>query len=135
MVPDLVTIEGDARSRNNEKLVAIRDEIVNTIVASAEKYGAKATVHVDHKYDSFLVAEDSKVVELAKKSCAACGFAPVVDLTGGGSDANFINAYGVPCVILGTGMANVHTVDEFLKEEDLYNSAMMVYGILRAAAE
>ena len=135
VVPDLVTIEGDARSRNNEKLVAIRDEIVNTIVASAEKYGAKATAHVDHKYDSFLVAEDSKVVELAKKSCAACGFAPVVDLTGGGSDANFINAYGVPCVILGTGMANVHTVDEFLKEEDLYNSAMMVYGILRAAAE
>lgn len=135
VVPDLVTIEGDTRSRNNEKLAAIRDEIVNTIVATAEANGAKVEAKVDHKYSSFLVAEDSRVVELAKAACATYGFAPVVDLTGGGSDANFINAYGVPCVILGTGMSNVHTVEEFIKEEDLYNSALMVHGILKAAAK
>ncbi|MDY4920175.1 MAG: M20/M25/M40 family metallo-hydrolase [Phascolarctobacterium sp.] len=135
VVPDLVTIQGDARSRNNEKLAAIRDEIVNTIVASAEKYGAKAVANVEHKYDSFLVAEESRVVELAKQACAMYSFEPNVGLTGGGSDANFINAAGVPCVILGTGMANVHTVEEFLKEEDLYNSALMVHGILVAAAK
>lgn len=135
VVPDLVVIEGDARSRNNEKLAAIRDEIVNTIVDSAQKYGAQAEAKVDHKYSSFLVDKDSKVVTLAERSCAICGFAPNVTLTGGGSDANFINEAGVPCVILGTGMANVHTVEEFLKEEDLYNTALMVYGILLAAAE
>ena len=135
VVPDLVVIEGDARSRNNEKLAAIRDEIVNTIVTSAQKYGAQAEAKVDHKYSSFLVDKDSKVVTLAERSCAICGFASNVTLTGGGSDANFINEAGVPCVILGTGMANVHTVEEFLKEEDLYNTALMVYGILLAAAE
>jgi len=135
VVPDLVVIEGDARSRNNEKLAAIRDEIVNTIVSSAQKYGAQAEAKVDHKYSSFLVDKDSKVVTLAERSCAICGFASNVTLTGGGSDANFINEAGVPCVILGTGMANVHTVEEFLKEEDLYNTALMVYGILLAAAE
>ncbi len=135
VVPDLVTIQGDARSRNNEKLAAIRDEIVNTIVTNVEKYGAKAEAIVEHKYDSFYVEENSRVVELAKEACATQGFEPNVGQTGGGSDANFFNAYGVPCVILGTGMANVHTVDEFLKEEDLYNSALMVYGILEAAAK
>lgn len=135
VVPDLVVIEGDARSRNNEKLAAIRDEIVNTIVTSAQKYGAQAEAKVDHKYSSFLVDKDSKVVTLAKRSCAICGFNPNVTLTGGGSDANFINEAGVPCVILGTGMSNVHTVEEYIKEEDLYNTALMVYGILLAAAE
>lgn len=135
IVPDLVVIQGDARSRNNDKLNAIKDEIVNTICTSAEKYGAKAEAEVEHKYSSFLVAEDSKVVELAKDACTACGFKADVALTGGGSDANFINAYGVPCVILGTGMSNVHTVEEFLKEEDLYNSAYLVYEILKAAAK
>lgn len=135
IVPDLVVIQGDARSRNNDKLNAIKDEIVNTICTSAEKYGAKAEAEVEHKYSSFLVAEDSKVVELAKDACTACGFKADVTLTGGGSDANFINAYGVPCVILGTGMSNVHTVEEFLKEEDLYNSAYLVYEILKAAAK
>ena len=74
-------------------------------------------------------------MELAKAACTKFGFTPVVDVTGGGSDANFINAYGVPCAILGTGMKNVHTVEEYIKEEDLYNSALMVYGILEAAVK
>lgn len=129
IVPDLVTIEGDARSRNKEKLEAICKEIVETIATSAEKYGAKAEVFVDNKYDSFAVAEDSDVVALAKAACAMHGFTPDITVTGGGSDANFLNAYGLPSVILGTGMANVHTVDEYIKEEDLYNSALMVHGI------
>lgn len=135
IVPALVEIQGDARSRNSEKLIAIRDEIVNTICSAVEKQGAKAEADVVLKYNSFLVDENSKVVELAKDACAQFGFEPNVGLTGGGSDANFINAYGVPCVILGTGMSNVHTVDEYIKEEDLYNSALMVYGILKAAAK
>lgn len=135
IVPALVEIQGDARSRNSEKLIAIRDEIVNTICTAVEKQGAKAEADVVLKYNSFLVDESSKVVELAKDACAQFGFEPNVGLTGGGSDANFINAYGVPCVILGTGMSNVHTVDEYIKEEDLYNSALMVYGILKAAAK
>lgn len=135
IVPALVEIQGDARSRNSEKLIAIRDEIVNTICTAVEKQGAKAEADVVLKYNSFLVDENSKVVELAKDACTQFGFEPNVGLTGGGSDANFINAYGVPCVILGTGMSNVHTVDEYIKEEDLYNSALMVYGILKAAAK
>lgn len=135
IVPALVEIQGDARSRNSEKLIAIRDEIVNTICTAVEKQGAKAEADVILKYNSFLVDENSKVVELAKDACAEFGFEPNVGLTGGGSDANFINAYGVPCVILGTGMSNVHTVDEYIKEEDLYNSALMVYGILKAATK
>lgn len=135
IVPALVEIQGDARSRNSEKLIAIRDEIVNTICTAVEKQGAKAEADVVLKYNSFFVDENSKVVELAKDACAQFGFEPNVGLTGGGSDANFINAYGVPCVILGTGMSNVHTVDEYIKEEDLYNSALMVYGILKAAAK
>ena len=103
IVPALVEIQGDARSRNSEKLIAIRDEIVNTICSAVEKQGAKAEADVVLKYNSFLVDENSKVVELAKDACAQFGFEPNVGLTGGGSDANFINAYGVPCVILGTG--------------------------------
>lgn len=72
---------------------------------------------------------------LAKAACAMHGFTPDITVTGGGSDANFLNAYGLPSVILGTGMAHVHTVDEYIKEEDLYNTALMVHGILKAAVK
>ena len=135
VVPDLVEIEGDVRSRNNDKLEAIREEVVSTICNAVEKYGAKVTAEVEHKYSSFLIDTESTVVKLAKSACAMYGFTPDITQTGGGSDANFLNAYGVPCVILGIGMQNVHTVEEFIKEEDLYNSALMVYGILQAACK
>ena len=136
VVPDFVEIEGDARSRNNDKLEAIRQEIVDTIVNAAEKHGAsKVEAEVEHKYSGFFIDTNSTVVKLAERACELYDLPLDITQTGGGSDANFINAYGVPCVILGTGMKNVHTVEEFLKEEDLYNSALMVYGILQVACE
>ena len=135
VVPDLVVIEGDVRSRNNEKLEAMREELVSTICNAVEKFGGKFTAEVEHKYSSFLIDTNSTVVKLAERACELYNLPLDITQTGGGSDANFFNAYGVPCVILGTGMKNVHTVDEFLKEEDLYNSALMVYGILQAACE
>lgn len=133
VVPDLVVIEGDVRSRNNEKLEAVREELVSTICNAVEKFGGKFTAEVEHKYSSFLIDTNSTVVKLAERACELYNLPLDITQTGGGSDANFFNAYGVPCVILGTGMKNVHTVEEFFKEEDLYNSALMVYGILQAA--
>ena len=135
VVPDLVVIEGDVRSRNNEKLEAVREEVVSTICNAVEKFGGKVTAEVEHKYSGFFIDTNSTVVKLAERACELYDLPLDITQTGGGSDANFFNTYGVPCVILGTGMKNVHTVDEFLKEEDLYNSALMVYGILQAACE
>ena len=135
VVPDLVVIEGDVRSRNNEKLEAVREELVSTICNAVEKFGGKVTAEVEHKYSGFFIDTNSTVVKLAERACELYDLPLDITQTGGGSDANFFNTYGVPCVILGTGMKNVHTVDELLKEEDLYNSALMVYGILQAACE
>ena len=135
IVPDLVEIQSDVRSRNLDKLAAQRDYLVNTVNAGVVANGGKVDVEIIHKYQPFDLSHDSDVVTLALESCKANGFTPDVTVTGGGSDANFINAYGVPCVILGTGMSEVHTVDEFILEEDLYNSVLMVYGILQAAAK
>ncbi|MBR4847104.1 MAG: M20/M25/M40 family metallo-hydrolase, partial [Phascolarctobacterium sp.] len=38
VVPDLVVIEGDVRSRNNDKLEAVREELVSTICNAVEKF-------------------------------------------------------------------------------------------------
>lgn len=136
VVPDHIIIEGDARSRNAEKLEAIKNEIVNTIVDAAKKYGAtKVEAEAEFMYSSFKLIEECATVQLAKKAAENFGFKIDICQTGGGSDANFINRYGVPCVILGTGMKAVHTVEEYLAEEDLYNSALWVYGILKEAAK
>ena len=66
---------------------------------------------------------DSETIRLASKAAEELGFTVNVVESGGGSDASFFNAYGVPTAVLGVGMTNVHTKEECIKEEGLYNSA------------
>ena len=45
---------------------------------------------------------------------------------GGGSDSNIFAKEGYNSIIIGVGMNNVHTVDEFLEIEELYKTTEAV---------
>jgi len=51
----------------------------------------------------------------------------------GGSDANALNAKGIPSVNLGIGAQNPHGNDEFILLEDLHRSAELASALLTAA--
>lgn len=133
IVPDVVEIFCDARSRNAEKLEKQTSYLIDTMTQVVEAHGGKVEVDRWTAYPSFCLQHDEEVVKVAVEATAKGKLPLDITVTGGGSDANFINAAGVPCAILGTGMQDVHTKDEFIKEEDLYNTALMVYEILKAA--
>lgn len=135
IVPDYVEIACEARSRNLAKLEAQTKHMVETFEQVAAASGAQAEVTVKKAYDPYVLTEDMAVVALAKRAAASIGLTPVLEATGGGSDANFFNTYGVPSAVLGTGMSKVHTTDEFIKEADLYRTAELVVAIIKAAAE
>ena len=54
--------------------------------------------------------------------------------SGGGSDANFFNRYGVPNAVLGTGMSKVHTKEEFIREEHLFQTTEWVLQLIKQTA-
>ncbi|MPN21708.1 hypothetical protein SDC9_169088 [bioreactor metagenome] len=66
---------------------------------------------------------------------ASTGLIPKLEATGGASDANFYNRYGVPCTVLSVGMQKAHTTDEFIEEEDLYLTAEIILAIIKEAAQ
>jgi tripeptide aminopeptidase len=49
----------------------------------------------------------------------------------GGSDANMLNAKGVPAVNLGIGAQNPHANEEFILLEDLFKSADIAREIIK----
>ena len=51
--------------------------------------------------------------------------------TGGGSDANIFAGYGIPTLVLGTGMTNVHSTDELLEVRQLERLADLLVAIAR----
>jgi tripeptide aminopeptidase len=135
IVPDYVEIACEARSRNKAKLAAQTKHMVDTFERVAAANGAKAEITVRTAYDPYVLTADMPVAALARQAAESIGLTPVFEATGGGSDANFFNAFGVPSAVLGTGMSKVHTTAEFIKEADLYKTAELVVAIINTVAK
>jgi tripeptide aminopeptidase len=135
IVPDKVELKCEARSRNLDKLAAQVAHMKTTFENVATAEGATANVTVTRAYGPFVLDESTPVVQNAVKAAQALSLEPKIVGTGGGSDANYFNSYGVPCAVLGVGMSKVHTTEEFIKESDLYLSAQYVLALLQKAAE
>lgn len=135
IVPDRVEITAESRSRNQDKLAKLTDEITGAFARVAEAGGGKTEIVVKKMYEPFVLPEDSLVITAAVAAAKRLGLTTKVEGTGGGSDANFFNIYGVPCAILGTGMSKVHTKEEFIREEDLYRTTEWTLEIIRHASE
>lgn len=135
IVPDYVEISCEARSRDLAKLEAQTKHMVETFEQVAAANGARAEVSVTRMYEPFVLAEDTPVISLIRQAAASVGLESPIGPTGGGSDANYFNLYGVPSAVLSVGMAKVHTNDEYIKVEDLNKTAELVVALIATAAK
>ena len=118
VMPELF-IEAEARSTNDDKLAAQVEHMVETFEAAAAKHGAEIDIQSTRAYNAFQMADDHPLVVAAMEAFAANGIEGKTMPTGGGSDANIFFEKGVDTINLSTGMANVHTTDEYIKIEDM----------------
>lgn len=130
IVPDLVEMKGEARSRNSASLEAQTAHMVEAIEAACAKFGAKADIEVTDSYSGFHLQPDDFVVQLALKAVNHIGLEPIQQGTGGGSDANIINAYGIPSVVLGMGYENIHSTAESISIDQLTKAAQLVAAVI-----
>lgn len=122
IVPNKVMIKGEARSHNPAKLERVCQDIeaaIRSTVARYESQGARLDYSCNSEYMSFSIAENTPVVQLAQQALRKLDIPFTTDKGGGGSDANILSASGIPVIITGTGMDNVHTVDECIELEQL----------------
>jgi tripeptide aminopeptidase len=144
IIPNLVTLWGEARSLNEEKLEAQCAHMVQCFKDAAAKYEVtvegkttKASVEaaVDRDYSSMDVPDSSHVVQLVLEAASRMGLKVQTMASGGGCDANIFNRKGIECANLGTGMRAIHTVNEWLDVKDMYASAEMTLEILKLNGE
>lgn len=134
IVPNLVEITCEARSRNLSKLNEQTMHMRETFERVATANGARAEVEITKSYNPYILTKDAPVITLATQAAQSVGLAPKLEGTGGGSDANFYNSYDVSCAVLGVGMQKVHTTEEFIIENDLYQTAAFVVEIIKGTA-
>lgn len=126
-------VTGECRSLDRARVDEVRAEMDRLMHAAAEGAGGSVTVEWTKEYDGFLFSADDPLVALVETACRDAGVEPRTFLTGGGSDGNIFTGFGVPTLVLSSGMTDVHSTRESLKVADLERLADVVEALLKRA--
>lgn len=135
IIPDHVTIQGEARSRNKEKLCLQLEHMETLFVKEAEKIGATAKIEFISEYKAFAWSEDDILVRFAADVLKNCDKEVIYQNGGGGSCANILNANGIPTLLVAVGYENAHTHDEFANINAMISSSEFIECLAESAAK
>ncbi len=133
IVPDYVEVQCEARSRSEEKLVAVTQAMCGEFKKAAAEENARVELEVNRMYPAYHITKDDGLIALVCKAGEAMGLNVQIQPTGGGSDANIINGKGVRAVNLAVGNEEVHTVNEYIRISDLVKVTEYLLQIIESA--
>ncbi len=141
IVPELVTVSGEVRSHDPDKLKQVTDTILAAFQKAADACPAagednlpRIEIELDHDFTRTAIPEDHPVVRLAQQAAGNLGRKIIPQITGGGADANVFFEKGIVTGVLGTGMRDMHTTNESIALADMVHMAELVLEILRLHA-
>jgi len=144
IVPNQVILKGEARSHSPEKLAQQTERMQRCLEEAAARHAlelngkhhqARIETKIERDYDRMDVPASASIVQLVQAAARNLNLDVKTGATGGGCDANILNQKGLVVANLGTGMREIHTVNEWLDLKDLYLSAQMVLEIVKLNAE
>ena len=134
IVPGSVVLEGMARSHDQAKLDAQLDAMREACREAAERHGATVDFDEEQIYRTYKIAEDATPYRHAAAAIRAVGLDVVPRKSGGGTDGNFFNAKGIPCVALPTGMVDEHATSEHIAIADMVTACQILVAIVTEEA-
>ncbi len=131
VVCDRVDILAEARSLNEEKLHKQLKQMEEALNKAAQHF--ETTIDFDYEimYPPFRYDAGSTIVKVAEKAVQAIGRKPKLVESGGGSDANVMNGYGIPTVNLGVGYEKIHTTSERISIGEMLKSVELVVELIK----
>ncbi len=100
---------------------------------TASSLGGNAKVNVEVMYPGFSFDSEDLVVQNAKKAAKSLDLPSELLNSGGGSDANIFNGYGIPTANLSVGYEHIHTTNERIHTSDLKKLTEFVIEIITQA--
>jgi tripeptide aminopeptidase len=134
VVPDLCTVTGEVREFDPQLISGHLEMLQKVFGHTAGEAGGKLEFGSTEDFAPFRLRPDQEVFRRTVDVLTGVGLVPhPIDYLGG-SDANMLNAKGIPSVNLGIGAQNPHGNDEFILIEDLYMSAAIARGLVAGSA-
>jgi len=131
VIPAETFLIGESRSLKPEKV----EKVVANVRAEFEKackdFGAQLEFTSEWHFKPYHVAKESATYRKVYDAISKVGLQPEPVISAGGSDANSLNAKGIPSVNIGIGAQNPHADEEFILLEDLQKTADIAYELVK----
>ncbi len=140
IVPEFVEVLGEARSHDENKLKKVTDTIVNTFHNTTGQLQndsglPRVETIVENDFPGTNIPDEHQTVVLARKAAEKLGISLETKTAGGAADANIFFSRGIAAGVLGTGMTDVHTLNESIALQDMEQTVNLVLEILKIHAE
>jgi tripeptide aminopeptidase len=135
VIPDRAKLLAEARSIDPQKVEDVVTRMIDAIQDGAMTAECDVDVTSERLFAGYRQKPSAPVVEVAEQALRACGYEPRRIHTGGGSDANALEAGGIPCVNLANGTERNHEPTERVAVAALESMLDVALALLDAAAE
>jgi tripeptide aminopeptidase len=142
VVPNLVVVEGEARSMNPVKVEKIMAEIIESFKKSVDIFRKESPdpnlpaidIQAEMEFPGTDIPDDHPVVRLAQKAGKNLNRDLKPITIGGGSDANIFFGKGIVTGVLCPGMTDPHTLRESVRMDDMVFAVSHLMEIIRIHA-
>jgi len=136
VVPEHASFLAEARSIDEGKIEALVAEIVDQVHDAANTPACECDVDltVERLFTGYRHTATGAGVLAAEEALRACGYEPRRITTGGGSDANALEAQGFPCTNIANGTERNHQPDERVSVAALEGMLDVTFALLDRVA-
>ncbi len=133
VVPERCRIEAEARSLEEARVEALATELVDHLQDAADVAECDLDVTTQRVFKGYRTRARAPQILLAERALRACGYDPQHIVTGGGSDANALQAAGFPCTNLADGTERNHEPDERISFDALEGMLRVAIALVHEA--
>ena len=130
IVPGECFVEGETRSLCHTSALKQRDHMVDCFETAARRYGGACDIQTNIVYKAWAVDEASRLCRRFAQAAEKCGLQPVFERACGGSDASMMSGHGIDCLVLATGMHEIHSVREYTTLQEMEKMIDVVYDLM-----
>jgi tripeptide aminopeptidase len=134
VVPGRCRIEGEARSLDEARASRTIGAMLDACTWAASEQECDVDLEVTEMFRGYRLASRASSVTIARAALERCGVEPRETSTGGGSDANALNARGFEAVLLANGTEANHTPAESVAAERIVQMLEICEAIVEESA-
>lgn len=119
VVPDTCTVIAEIRGHSEDKIKEIISSYKKACEETVTLFNGSHEIDIINSYPALKSKDNLFFAKSFAKIYENMGIKTELKIIGGGSDSNILAKEGFNSIIIGAGMYNVHTYDEYLDIDDL----------------